>query len=490
MQKLVLLLLLTAMSYGIEISEIITAKEAVTKKGEDGYTIHGITDTFSPNASKIYALVKYRDAKANMPIMVSFVAVDAISVPNYRIADVNIKAPLPEGVVRASLTRGKGPFPSGKYRVDVYADNQKVGSKAFSVGEASGSQSSVSLGSEQKRTIPAIGQILFASKVHIDDKGMSVPEGISDHFSPDQHNITMVATYSNAKAKDIFTIRWIAVNAGTMHHKIFFEEKLTAELPKGALQDEMANPDDWPTGDYRVEIYFGQKRLGGKDFRIQKPATQQTQSSTALSPQQSAGIQLTGKEQPFTLPIGHWVADTESGEQVMDILSGTEIRYNGKPFHCRIDDKNIVIIDGKKQILYPYEINGGQLVLHYANGSTRTFVKKERKNAPYDPLSAAENPEKPATPTEKTSPLEKLYCSNNADGNEWVQFKPNGVFYFGSLQERGTPYGSGKYRLKQNAIDITFDGERGVARIVKKSGDNRISAIQYDGVIYASGLCP
>jgi hypothetical protein len=75
-------------------------------------------------------------------------------------------------------------------------------------------------------------------------------------------------------------------------------------------------------------------------------------------------------------------------------------------------------------------------------------------------------------------------------GNEWARFEANGNFYFGSLQDPNTPYGRGSYKLGKNSISLLFDGERSKARIVKKGKNGHVDAFKYDGVVYASRLCP
>ena len=490
MKKILLLLLLTIAAMGIEVSEIVMAREAVKNEGTNGYAVEGITDRFPPDAPNIFAIVKYKNAKSNTPIRVTFIAVDAINIPNYKIADVNVKATLADGVVRATLSSGKGPFPSGNYRVDVYTGGKKIGTKDFSVGEPESNPQSGGLGIGGAGSTPEIGRILFAQKVSVSKEGLSVPEGITDQFDPKQHTISMVATYSGAKKGDQFLLRAIIVDAGDMHNETFLEEKLTVELPKGALQEEISVPNDWPVGTYRVEIYSGKRLLKSREFQIQTSGEQ---------PSQSVGISAPGISAPatsFEPPLGRWVAHTDRGDQVMEILSDSELRYNGKPFHCQIDAKNIVIIDGSKKILYPYERNNDQLTLHYANGTTRTFTRQEARQQAYDPLSAAEEAPQTSVPTTSAKPsgqnsrLDIRYCSNNADGNEWARFEANGNFYFGSLQDPNTPYGRGSYKLGKNSISLLFDGERSNARIVKKGKNGHIDAFEYDGVIYASRLCP
>ena len=491
MRKIITLLLLTAVTMGVEVSEIVMAKEAVKNEGKNSYTVNGIVDRFPPEIPKMFAIVKYKNAKPGTSIRVSFIAIDAISTPNYKIADVDAKTTLPDGVVRASLSRGKVLFPEGNYRVDVYAEGKKIGTKEFSVGNPKSESLSGGLGIGTVKSNPRIGRILFARKVTIDEKGYSVPEGIADQFDPKQHTISMVATYSGAHKGDQFLVRAMIVDAGGTRNEVFMEDKVIAELPEGAIQEEISGSNDWPVGTYRISVYFGGKLLKSREFQIRSSQEQHSDGIGLSTPSTPSASSV-----PFQPPLGKWIAHTDKGEQIMEILSSSELRYNGKPFHCRIDGKNIVIIDGMKQVLYPYERNGNKLVLHYADGSTRTFVQQEAQQQVYDPLSATEAispssaPVTSPQPSTPSSQLATLYCSNNADGNEWARFEANGVFYFGSLQDPNTPYGRGSYKVGKNTISLVFDGERSTARIVKKGKDGRIGAIEYDGVIYASELCP
>jgi hypothetical protein len=470
-----LLLLLTLAGFGVEVSEVIMAKEAIMKKGSNGFTIDGVTNTFPPDSPRIFAIVKYKNAKKNTPIRVSFIAVDATNVPESKIADVDVKTDLPDGVVSASLIRGKQLFPTGRYRVDVYTAGKKIGTHPFEVRGAilPNTPKSAGLGIGVSIRQPKIERIFFARNVTIDEKGMSVPEGISDRFEPSQHTITMVATYSGAKPGDTFLIRAIGVDAGDMHNETLLEDKVPVKLPKGALQQKIHRPDDWPIGTYRIDIYLGGKLLKSKEFQVLLPDTIRSLSFGSSTPTHDSAI-----------PLGRWVASEPGGEQVMEILSPSKIRYNGRSFQCQIDDKNIVIIDGSKRVLYPYERHGDRLTLHYADGKTRTFQRQDKRAQNYDPLSAAER----GTPA--TTALQPLYCCTRAEGNEWVRFEKDGTFSFGSLQDLHTPYGRGKYALERGIIELFLEGGRAEAHVAKWDRDGRIRDIEYEGVVYSSKLCP
>jgi len=247
---------------------VVIAKEANYNDKERVYVLKGISDDYPSDIKNIHAVIDYKNAKAGEKIQFVWIAVDSISIPNYKIVDVNVTLSFKNGTARSIFTRGPSPLPKGNYRVDIYSNGQKLASRGFKIYQNVGIAANKDSAKEYNSRL---GRILFAADVGVDNKGMMSPKGVSDTFSPKRHVIVGVAEYFNVKPNSTFNIEWIAVNAGNMHGYTILNDKVTVKLKNGAIKDKITVQMNWPVGEYKMSIYLGKKFMGSKNFWIKKP---------------------------------------------------------------------------------------------------------------------------------------------------------------------------------------------------------------------------
>ena len=498
MKKLAMVILLTLFAGAAEIKDIFFAKEAIEKKDGNGYDVKGITSNFAPETRNIFALVEFDNAKKNEHLKVSFIAVDAISVPNYKIADVDVALPVASGTARASLSPGNNPFPTGNYRVDVYRNDKVIASKPFTVSKMeeqhAGIGAAINKPNQQNHSLPKIETITLSAKIKTDSMGDEVPTEGRDRFYPNQHKIYAAIDFTDAKKDDTVTIKWILEKSKEYQNYEVLKLDLALDKREGTIYSDAEVPTDWPVGKYSIEIYSGDELLSKKEFYIDAPAAQQAQNNAQI-PSAPATNNINDKL------IGKWMGSIEGKAQSMEIFSGGQMRYNGISLKYELDGDKIVVIDGKNRSPYRYKLEGGKLTLRFPDGLVIVFGRENRNTGQHNPLGAAANlstVQQPANQNQATPPpssiasasqFKRLYCSNSADGAEWAKFADHGVFYFGSLSDLNMPYGKGSYKVMGNSIKLLFDGERSNANIMKRNPDNTITDISYDGIIYSSELC-
>jgi hypothetical protein len=79
----------------------------------------------------------------------------------------------------------------------------------------------------------------------------------------------------------------------------------------------------------------------------------------------------------------------------------------------------------------------------------------------------------------------------SSEGNEWIRFKKDGAFEYGTLDRPDTVLFRGLYSFKGDDIIIEAgQGVKAAARVVARDGSGAVSGFVYDGVRYTRGLCP
>lgn len=117
----------------------LTSIELCTNVQDGGFTAVNVVETFGADAAVLHGVVHVEEAQANSVLKGVWVSIDAISVANYEIDSA--EQTLGKSGAAAShfaLSRPTNGWPVGRYRLDVYLDNQLLGSKTFSVGAAAG----------------------------------------------------------------------------------------------------------------------------------------------------------------------------------------------------------------------------------------------------------------------------------------------------------------------------------------------------------------
>lgn len=100
---------------------------------EPGTIPVGVAERFSADIAKIHAVVVLADVAAGTKVRGSWIAVDAISTPNYEIDAADVTAPAGEARVHFALSQPHAGWPQGNYRLDVYLDGTFVTNVPFSI---------------------------------------------------------------------------------------------------------------------------------------------------------------------------------------------------------------------------------------------------------------------------------------------------------------------------------------------------------------------
>ncbi len=104
----------------------------------EGTLPEGVTDTFTPDAPAIHAVVVFADAEAGTKVRGVWVAVDAIQTPNYEIDSTTVVLPAGEQRTHFQLSRPQNGWPQGHYKLNLYVDGVLVTALPFHVGPAAG----------------------------------------------------------------------------------------------------------------------------------------------------------------------------------------------------------------------------------------------------------------------------------------------------------------------------------------------------------------
>ncbi len=120
--------------WGARIVSITMSKDI---SGDD-LTPVGVTERFSTDAPSVNAVVVMEDVRTGTKVKGTWVAVDAIEIPNYEIASKEIDVPEGEARVHFALSRPEGGWPPGNYRLLIYINGRHVTSVDFSIVPPSG----------------------------------------------------------------------------------------------------------------------------------------------------------------------------------------------------------------------------------------------------------------------------------------------------------------------------------------------------------------
>ncbi len=97
-------------------------------------------DTFKPTTEMLYYVCISNDVKKGQRVKASWIAVDTnkVAPDNYKIGEktldvTDVVGENQEWTVKYSLSKPTAGWPAGKYRVDLFLDEQPLQSKDFSV---------------------------------------------------------------------------------------------------------------------------------------------------------------------------------------------------------------------------------------------------------------------------------------------------------------------------------------------------------------------
>ena len=115
--------------------------ELCTDVGNDGFTAINVVQSFTTDILVIHGITHVEDTPANCTLKGVWVSVDAISIPNYEIDSAEVKVERKGSATgHFSLSRPTNGWPTGNYRLDIYADSQLLGSKNFPISATSKEQ--------------------------------------------------------------------------------------------------------------------------------------------------------------------------------------------------------------------------------------------------------------------------------------------------------------------------------------------------------------
>ena len=458
MKKIVLLTLLWSLwAFPMQIKQIDMAKEAVSVGNT--YNVEGITDNFSTHQKVIYGIVQYSHASLNDKVVIKWISEDAINVPNYEIAKLVYPLDRTSGVIRATLTLPAKVWPKGHYRVEIYSNGQKIAKKHFSIGMPKGHVT-------QDAHITNLSIAAYAGH---DKDGYIDTKGVSDTFDVTQRKLFAVVEYKDLKVPGKFTFEWYVDKAGDISNQRILSTPLKIIRPSGAAYTQIIMDENWPVGDFRVDVYYNGRKLAVKHFKIRNISPHPEMANTAQpatnTTQRSSIIQdLIGSK---------WIDRSAAKPLVLSFPSLTQFDYGGNVFTCTIDATVIKVNGNKGLLILPYTIKNDKLYLEL-NGNTGVFERMPSSTKP------------------AVTPLGKLkgrYCSSKNESNEWISFDGAGHFSFGSLAN-SIVAAEGSYTLKGEWITIHVKGENlGKIHITKQQGAH-IDAFEFDKITYTQARCP
>lgn len=129
-----------------------------------GTTPINITGTFEPDSPEIHVIATLENAEAATKVKGVWIAVDAISTPNYEIDSSEIELRKgAEGVAHFSISKPQKGWPIGEYRFDLYLDGKIAGSLSFFVKGSSSAGASGLTGTSSQAPSGAV-----SSPFHLD----------------------------------------------------------------------------------------------------------------------------------------------------------------------------------------------------------------------------------------------------------------------------------------------------------------------------------
>jgi hypothetical protein len=262
----VLIALLTVMMWGIEVYKVYLSDDATRDPKTGEYNLKTVSDRFSPDTPRLQVAGMYRNATVGEEVQVIWIAEDAISTPNYTIVTSKMNTSTNAGVLNGTFTKGKGPLPVGKYRIDIVGANGKMlAQKAFWIEKPRA-------GIVTDQATPAkVTEIVVARSLKLDAKGIVKPIGVATRFSKIGNAISMAANFDHFKLGTVASIQWYAEKLeGKKPNMFLLEDKVNITRRSGTIRDTLT----WrgipalPNGTYRVEIRYGGKVLAAKQFEI------------------------------------------------------------------------------------------------------------------------------------------------------------------------------------------------------------------------------
>jgi hypothetical protein len=286
LRRLVLLIALFAIpalacQFSASTARITEAVMATAVEG-DNFDPVGVTDTYPADQPEFHAVVSVANAPGDTLVKAVWIAVDVGSAaePGTTIDETQVSV---EGSrnVHFSLTPNAGGWPPGKYKVDIYLNDQLDRSLTFTVAGVPEAEAAVPEPSptleptatalptptpspetpetEPSPELPAGSEGIIANAVMAMDVTVltAAPVGITDVFPPGQGIVHAVITLSDAPSGTSVKAVWTAVDVGDAAppNTELGDYETDVEGSRNLDFSFQAGSDGFPPGTYKVDIH-------------------------------------------------------------------------------------------------------------------------------------------------------------------------------------------------------------------------------------------
>ena len=234
-----LVLALSACSFSASTANISDAKMATDKDGKHSTKVFSPKDTF-------YCVARLNNAPKDTTVRAVWTAVKVDGAkPNTKIDEAKAKGGSSQ--LRFNLTNN-GPWPTGKYEVELYLNDAKKPTKTLLFEVRGG-------GDSAKKDEPPAAKgtntaIMSDVKMATDQNGKHPTEV----FSP-KDTFYCVGYLKNAPEDTTVTVVWIASDVKGIKPDTKIKE-ISAKGGSGLFRFDLSNNGPWPTGKYEVELYL------------------------------------------------------------------------------------------------------------------------------------------------------------------------------------------------------------------------------------------
>lgn len=189
----------------------------------------------------------------------------------------------------------------------------------------------------------------------------------------------------------------------------------------------------------------------------------------------------------FSAMIGDWECRGVFESAVLVFFDERVLQLNGQRAYYELAPGVIKIQGEYGRTDYPYSIAGGQLSLTLPDGTWLECVK--RRSAPGKAV-VQENPGKNLSNYSLRGALCKTPFRKNRQESSRFGFDGFGKFTFADQKPNGLNVKRGTYKVTGDEIALIFeDGAKTAAFIRKEVEDRRITAVEYNGDLYALENC-
>lgn len=231
------------------------------------------------------------------------------------------------------------------------------------------------------------------------------------------------------------------------------------------------------------------------------------------------GLSVAGLSAPESASplIGCWRCDMEGETSLMEFREDMTAIIDGEESQYELKEGAIRMSSALGPIDYPYVIAGNTLTLSFMGvieiPCARVKCGTSERPAPEEPRETGERSDQPAAREQpaggKEYLLRGMFChwsgsSSSYSGSGYshslrVSFDGQGHFATGSESSFGSSAGiaygtgdgsGGTYRVAGNEVRLQFnDGSTGVATVELRDAEGTITALKYNGDLYAPQLC-